>query len=149
MRIKLCLLIGAVGSAITTLLGGWDSGIATLCMCMVIDYMSGLTVAGVFHRSPKTENGRLESRAGQKGLSKKLMTLALVAVATRADLMIGTNYIRDALVIAFVVNEILSIIENATLMGIKVPDQLEDALEILMKKANLGGDDDVKEDSNS
>ena len=55
---------GAVGSLIAGLLGGWDSSLQTLLIFMAIDYITGLIVAGVFHKSKKTESGALESRAG-------------------------------------------------------------------------------------
>ena len=101
---------------------------------MAIDYISGLVVAGVFHNSTKTDTGTLESRAGWKGLCRKCGTLLLVLVAYRLDLMIGANYIRDAVVIAFIANETISIIENAGLMGIPLPEVLTNAVDILQKK---------------
>lgn len=67
---------------------------------MGADYVTGLIVAGVFHTSEKTENGTLESRAGWKGLCRKGVTLLVVLVACRLDLMMGSNFIRDAVVIA-------------------------------------------------
>ena len=59
----------------------------------------------------------LESRAGWKGLCRKGMTLLFVLIAVRLDLLMGTNYLRDAVCIAFIANEALSILENAGLMG--------------------------------
>ena len=109
-------LIGVIGSFITSLFGGWDAALVTLIIFMGIDYVTGLIVAGVFHNSEKTENGALESRAGWKGLCRKGVTLLVVLVACRLDLVIGSNFIRDAVVIAFVANETISIVENAGLM---------------------------------
>ena len=76
---------------------------------MGIDYVSGIIVAGVFHKSRKTENGALESGIGWKGLCRKGMTLLFVLIAYRLDLAIGTTYIRDAVVIGFIANELISI----------------------------------------
>ena len=129
-------IIGMVGSAIATLFGGWDTGLGTLILFMGIDYVSGLVVAGVFHNSNKTETGALESKAGWKGLCRKCMTLLFVLVAYRMDLMIGTNYIRDAVIIGFVANEAVSIIENAGLMGLPLPAVITKAVDVLTKKAN-------------
>ena len=138
MRIQdiLSIVIGAVGGLFTTLYGGWSAGMTTLILFMAIDYFSGLIVAGVFKQSPKSESGALESRAGWKGLCRKGMTLLFVLIAYRLDLMIGTNYIRDAVVIGFCVNELLSIIENAGLMGLPLPPIVTRALDILKTKAN-------------
>ena len=138
MRIQsmLSIAIGAIGGIFTTLYGGWSAGMTTLILFMSIDYLSGLVVAGVFKQSPKSDSGALESRAGWKGLCRKGMTLLFVLIAYRLDLMIGTNYIRDAVVIGFCVNELLSIIENAGLMGLPLPPIIVKALDILKTKAD-------------
>ena len=135
MKEGICFGVGVVGSAIASLFGGWDAALVTLLIFMGVDYVTGLIVAGVFHTSEKTENGTLESRAGWKGLCRKGVTLLVVLVACRLDLMMGSNFIRDAVVIAFVVNETISIIENAGLMGIPIPAVITKAIEVLKKKA--------------
>ena len=73
----------------------------------------GLNVTGVFHASPKTKTGTLESRAGWKGLIRKGETLLIVLVACRLDAVMGSTFVRDAVVIGFICNETISIIENA------------------------------------
>ncbi|WKY46017.1 phage holin family protein [Eubacteriaceae bacterium ES2] len=125
---------GAIGAAIASLFGGWDAGLATLIMFMTVDYMTGLIVAGVFKNSSKTEDGSLESKAGWKGLCRKGVTLAIVLIAYRLDLTLQSNYIRDMVIIAFVINESLSIIENAGLMGVPIPSILTKAISILKTK---------------
>ena len=101
---------------------------------MGIDYISGVIVAGVFHKSTKTKTGGLNSLIGWKGLFKKGLTLAIVLVAHRLDLLIGTNYIRDAVIIAFCANELISIIENAGLIGIPIPTVITKAIEVLKER---------------
>ncbi|WP_251498806.1 phage holin family protein [Otoolea muris] len=135
MKAKILSLLGCAGSVIASLFGGWDAALVTLLIFMGVDYVTGLIVAGVFHTSEKTENGTLESRAGWKGLCRKGVTLLVVLVACRLDLMMGSNFIRDAVVIAFVANETISIIENAGLMGIPIPAVITKAIEVLKKKA--------------
>ena len=134
MKHALLTLVGLVGSLITTAFGGWDTGLATLVMFMAIDFISGLTVAGVFQKSKKTESGALESRIGWKGLARKCMTLLFVLIAYRLDLMIGTDYIRDAVIIGFCANELISIVENAGLMGVPLPNVIKKAIDILVQK---------------
>lgn len=136
MKDGICTAIGVVGSVIASLFGGWDAALVTLVIFMAIDYVTGLLVAGVFHNSGKTENGALESRAGWKGLCRKCITLLMVLVATRLDLVTGTNFIRDAVVIAFIANETISIVENAGLMGINIPPTITSAIEVLKKKSD-------------
>ncbi len=62
------------------------------------------------------------------------MTLIFVMVAYRLDLVIGTNYIRDAVTIAFIANETISLVENAGLMGLPLPDVVVKAIDVLQKK---------------
>lgn len=136
MKNTICTALGVIGSAIAGFFGGWDTGLVTLLIFMAIDYISGLIVAGVFKVSPKTPTGTLESRAGWKGLCRKGMTLLVVLVAYRLDLVIGTNYIRDAVVIAFIANETISLVENAGLMGLPVPQVIKNAIEVLKQKGD-------------
>lgn len=126
--------IGAVGGWIATALGGMDYGLQALIIFMMLDYITGWAVAGVFHRSPKTETGALSSNVGLKGLCKKIAMLALVWVAVQLDLMIGSDYLRDAVIIALVVNELVSLLENLGLMGVPIPEVLKRAIELLNKK---------------
>lgn len=136
MKTGILTSVGVVGGAVAALFGGWDAAIATLLIFMGIDYVTGLMVAGIFHRSAKSETGALESRAGWKGLCRKGMTLLIVIIAHRLDLMLGTTVIRDAVVIAFVANETISIIENAGLMGVPIPAAITKAIDVLNAKAN-------------
>lgn len=135
MKDIVCAGIGAVGGAIAALFGGWSSAMATLLIFMAIDYITGMFVAGVFHKSGKSENGALESRAGWKGLCKKGMTLLFVLIAHRLDLSIGVSYMRDAVVIGFIANELISITENAGLMGVPLPAVITKAIDILKGKS--------------
>lgn len=134
MKQTICGLTGMIGSWIATAFGGWDYGIGTLVLFMAADYISGLVVAAVFRTSNKTKSGGLQSRAGFKGLCRKCMTLVFVLIAHRLDLVIGTSYIRDAVVIGFIANELISIIENAGLMGVSLPPVLIKAVDILQEK---------------
>ena len=140
MKTGICAGIGMIGGLIASAFGGWDAGLITLVIFMAIDYTSGLIVAGIFHKSKKSKSGALESNAGWKGLAKKAMTLLFVLIAYRLDIIIGTNYIRDAVIIGFVANELISIIENAGLMGIPLPEVVKKAVDVLTaKSADKGG----------
>ena len=131
-------MIGFVGAAVSALFGGWDASLVTLVIFMGVDYVSGLVVAGVFHKSKKTDSGTLQSRAGWKGLLKKVMTLLFVLIGHRLDLAVGTSYIREGVIIGFMANELLSIVENAGLMGVPMPKVINKAIEVLTEK-NEGG----------
>lgn len=135
MKNAICTAIGVTGSFIASLFGGWTASLTTLLIFIAIDYITGLVVAGVFHNSPKTETGALESRAGWKGLMRKAMILLFVLIGYRLDLAMGVTYIKDAICIAFIANELLSIVENAGLMGLPIPSVITDAIDILKKKS--------------
>lgn len=137
MKEIICTGIGILGGCITTLFGGWDTGLVTLIIFMTIDYISGLAVAGIFHNSKKSKTGTLESKAGFKGLCRKCMILFFVLIAYRLDLIIHSNYIRDSVIIGFIANESISIIENAGLMGIPLPEVITRAVDVLKNKKDL------------
>lgn len=134
MKNAICTTLGLIGSFIASFFGGWTASLTTLLIFMGIDYLSGLIVAGVFHNSPKTETGALESRAGLKGLIRKFTMLLFVLIGHRLDVAVGSAYIRDAICIAFMANELLSIVENAGLMGVPIPAAITNAIDILKKK---------------
>jgi toxin secretion/phage lysis holin len=118
------IVTGVIGGAIAAAFGGWNESLTTLIIFMMADYITGIIVAGVFKKSTKTTTGALESVAGWKGLCRKSITLFIVLIACRLDLEIGSNVIRDATVIAFIANEGISIIENAGLMGVPMPESI-------------------------
>ena len=138
MPIKIFILSGVAcaGAAIASLFGGWNGAMTTLVILMLIDYVTGIIVAGVFHASPKSSGGALSSAVGFKGICRKFVILLIVVVACRVDLLLDTNIIRDATCIGFCANELVSITENAGLMGIPLPRKLVEAIEVLR------GDDD-------
>ena len=131
-------VIGTVGSCIAAALGGWDSAIIALASFMAIDYATGWILAVVFKKSHKTESGGYSSAIGLKGLFKKVMIMLLVVVANLLDQQMGASYIRDGVCIAFMANEVMSIVENAGLMGLPIPKVITDALDVLHTKQQEG-----------
>ena len=121
-----------LGGGLSWAIGGFDAVVACLIGAMAIDYITGLIVAGVFHNSPKTEGGRLDSRVGWKGLARKFVTILIVVVANLTDVIMGTgDTIRTAVCIGFFANECLSMVENAGHMGLRIPAKLRNAIEEL------------------
>ena len=136
VKIAICGGIGVVGSVIAEVFGGWDAAMITLVTLMIIDYIMGVLVAAVWHNSPKSETGTLESRAGWKGLCRKGVVLLIVLVAARLDIVLGTsNIVRNAAIIGYSANELISIVENAGLMGVPIPGIIQKAIDVLQKKA--------------
>jgi len=138
MKEFLCAAIGVIGSFLASIFGGWDSALVTLAIFMVVDYISGFIVAGVFHKSKKTESGSLNSAIGWKGLCKKFMILVIVVIAYRLDIAIKVDYIRTMVILGFMANELISIVENAGLMGLPLPKVINKAIDILTSKSDSG-----------
>ena len=140
-RATFCGGAGAVGSLLTSLFGGWSSDLSTLVICMAVDFLTGL-IAAALCKSEKTDSGGLSSAVGFQGIAKKVGILLLVLVAHRIDLVLGISYIKTAAVIAFVINEVISIIENAGHIGIPMPEIFKKAIDLLHNKA---GEDEFGE----
>ena len=138
--IKVAVLgaLAAIGSVISNQLGGWDAAMQVLIAMMAIDYVTGVMVAAFWQRSNKTETGALDSRAGFKGIAKKIAILALVWIAVMLDKALGEDYIRTAVIIFFIGNEGLSLLENIGLMGVPYPQFLKKALEAMREKGEKG-----------
>ena len=143
MKEMICTIFGTVGGFFVMLIGGTDAALLTMIILMAVDYISGILVAGVFKNSPKTESGALESKTGFKGLVKKGMCLLIVIVSARLDILMDTHYIRSAVITGFSLNELISIFENAGLMGIPLPKVLLNAIEVLRNKADDRGEPDA------
>lgn len=129
------LIISAVGGFIVELIGGVDTILKALLIFMIVDYLTGILVAFVFHKSTKTKNGGASSKEGLKGIVKKLCILLFVGLAHMLDVVMGTQYIRAMTIIFFLANEGLSVLENMGLMGIKYPVFFVKALEVLREKS--------------
>lgn len=140
IKVAVCAFFGMLGAIITNLFGGWTRDMETLLIFMAVDFVTGLIVAGVFKKSDKSQSGALDSHAGWKGLCKKSVTLLFVLIAHRLDLVIETDYIRTATVIGFMLNELISITENAGLMGIPLPKIITRAIEVLKHKEDEHND---------
>ena len=141
VQIKNCVLaaLAAVGSVVAHELGGWDAAMQVLVALMAADYITGLLVAAVWQRSNKSATGALDSKAGFKGLLKKGVVLLLVWLGVLLDNAMGAAYIRMAVILFFIGNEGISLLENVGLMGVPYPAFLRRALEALKEQGDRGG----------
>ena len=113
---------------------GIDFSIKTLLLVMTIDYAIGISLAII--GSSKHGDGKLSSKIGYKGLIKKITILLLVGLGAIIDDYlvasgISFEYIKDISIVAFIVNEIVSIIENSRLAGLEIPDIFTKLIEFL------------------
>ena len=138
MKNAVLVWLAALGSAAANALGGWDGAMALLVALMGADYITGLLVAGVWHKSAKSATGALDSRASFQGLVRKGVILLLVWLGTLLDRAIGAAYVRTAVVLFFIGNEGLSLLENLGLMGVEYPEFMRRALEALRDEGDKG-----------
>lgn len=108
------------GGAIVNLLGGWDKLIMALLILMILDYITGI-IKGTY-------NKELSSEIGFKGLLKKVLILVIVAVSVIAEQHMGIPAVREMVIMFFAVNEGISILENASQMGLPIPEKLKNVL---------------------
>lgn len=126
---------GVVGGVFSALIGGWDLALETLCVIMLLDYLTGLIVAGVFKKSPKSEGGALDSKAAFKGLVKKSLIIIIVVAFHQADKLTGKSFFRDGACWAFFLAELISVIENVGLVY-PLPGFIIKALDWFRKKSD-------------
>jgi toxin secretion/phage lysis holin len=126
--------VGAFGGLVAEQLGGWTSDMKALITCMAIDFILGCMIAFVLKKSPKTDSGAGGSQAMWIGLCRKGVTLLIVFVAYQLDLVLKVNYIRTAVIISFIANEVVSIVENSAIIGVPMPAALKKAIDILKSK---------------
>lgn len=142
-KMLLLTYFGAIGSYIINVgLGGWTEDLLTLIIFMGIDFAMGLMLAAVWKKSGKSETGALNSKSAWKGLCRKGCSLLVVMVAYRLDVTLGVSYIKTAVIMAFIANEGISIVENYGIMGGPMPKVLKRALEVLQEKADGAGEEE-------
>ena len=98
------------------------------------DYEAEGEKALIVAAAGKSPKGKLSSKIGWRGLAKKCVVLLLVLVAAQLDAVLGVDYVRAGVCVAFLCNEVISILENAGLMGVPLPAVLKNAVELLQKK---------------
>lgn len=126
-------------SIATSFLGGWDNLLKYMVLLVICDYVLGIINASVFKHSNKTENGGLSSKAGFRGMVKKLVIFMFIGLMQQTDNVLGTNnFLRNTVIYGFMVNELISIVEIVGLMGVvNLPPVITDAIELLKEKSNI------------
>ena len=121
--------VGAIaGTLFTFLFGKWEIGLQILVACMILDYTLGLMCG--------TKKKNLSSEVGFKGLKKKFTIIIILILAVLLDRLIGQGWVFRTIVIYFyIAMEGISILENATILGVTFPEKLKDTL-IQLKDGN-------------
>lgn len=110
------------------LVGGYDTMMITLLLFMGADYLSGV-MCGIVKK-------KLSSEVGAKGIFKKFMIILLVGITNLLGQATGIEGLRYIVISFYLANEGISIIENASILGLPVPQKVKDVLEQLKNTSN-------------
>ena len=137
---KIELMFAALGAFLGWFFGGFDGFLYALIIFVVMDYFTGILAAGVKHE--------LSSEVGFKGIAKKVCIFVLVGIANIVDTQVIQNgsAIRTAVIFFYLSNEGLSVLENAAVIGLPVPDKLKAMLIQLADEKKPPEDDDAETD---
>lgn len=112
--------VGIVGGFLCQWLGGWDVILKALVFLVILDYVTGVLKA--------IYNKTLSSSIGFKGLIRKIMIFIVVATAVTTQTIIGDSIpLREIVIIFFVCNEGISLLENASEF-VPIPEKLKETL---------------------
>lgn len=130
---KVLWFIGSIISLIFLITGGEDKMMNCLIILMTIDYLTGVAKAIIIEK--------VNSKAGFKGLLKKMVMIGVIVLAHQIDLLFDGKFAVKSLTIGILLsNEGLSILENASICGIPVPKRLKNMLEQYRENKNKRGD---------
>lgn len=120
-------IIKIINNLFIFLLGDFDFLLKSILILMLLDYITGICKAFI--------KNKMNSSIGAKGIIKKVGYLCIITISVVLDQILGTNgSLRTLIITSFIFNEMISIIENSSEMGIKIPDTLKNALEKLNKE---------------
>lgn len=115
------IAIGIGGGVLTSLFGSWDTILWALVAVMVLDYITGIIKAVV--------TKQMSSRIGFSGLLKKIAILIIVALANVIQVVTGGNVpLREMVIMFYIANEGISILENVAAVSPNMPQKLKDVL---------------------
>lgn len=123
---NISMIFGLIGGAIVSFLGGWDGIAITLVTLIILDYITGVLKA--------IYNKELSSEIGIKGIIRKVLILIVVGITVLLEQNLGIPAIREMVIMFFIANEGISLLENIAQMGIKFPKKLKDILLQLREK---------------
>ncbi|MBM7660446.1 toxin secretion/phage lysis holin [Bacillus mesophilus] len=125
---SIATILSLAGSLTSYMFGGWGSLLTILTFMVIVDYLTGIIAAGI--------EKKLCSKIGFRGIAQKLLIFVLVSVAHMIDMITEVEYlVRDATIIFYIMNEIISILENAKRVGLPIPVFLIKVIELVKSKS--------------
>ena len=113
------IVFGVIGGFFANLLGGWDAILKLFLFCIIADYVTGVLAALV--------NQKLSSEVGLKGIVKKVMMIIVVSFSSSMQSLLPLP-LREIVLMFFIANEGISLLENCSNVGLPLPKELKNAL---------------------
>ena len=121
-------IVSIIGNFVSSFFAGYDVLLRTLFCFVIIDYVTGVMISIVNHK--------LSSEVGFKGIFKKIMIFFMVGLAVKLDIVLNTKELRYIVIMFYIVNEGISILENGSLLGVPIPTKIKEIFH------RLSGDND-------
>ncbi len=114
------IFFGVICGTAAAAFGQWDAGVKALTAVMVMDYMTGI-IKAVYQK-------RMSSEIGYKGILKKIIILVTVALANVIRSITGAEALRETVIMFYIANEAISVLENIAAVSPKMPPEMKNIL---------------------
>lgn len=121
----------------SSFLGGFDTILKCMLLLMLLDILAGVVSAALFNSSKYSKNG-ITSNALMQGAVRKIMMLCIVGVGVIIDEILGSNYVRNCVVLYFIGTEGVSLLEHMVHMNVPFPKFVKDVLTTILEQADKG-----------
>lgn len=119
---------GILGSILMFAFGGWSEALTFLLVAMVADYLTGIAAS-------LKEGKGLSSSFGAWGLARKGLTLLVILLAHRIDVLLNTEDVTmGAAIFFYIANELISVTENYGRLGLPLPERIRKMISVLKEK---------------
>jgi toxin secretion/phage lysis holin len=137
---KILVAIGGGVGALIAYVTSWSPHVETLCILMCVDFLFGILTPVITGRSKKDPNGKISSHVCRRGVVKKCTIFCLIYVAWLLSSTLHAPFVTDAIVLGFIISETISILENASVLGVPIPKIFLKLLRVMNDKASIGID---------
>lgn len=126
------LIFAVIGGWLGYFLGGCDGLLYALIAFVVVDYITGIMCAIL--------DKKLSSTVGFRGIFKKILIFILVGIANLLDVQVigDGSVLRTAIIFFYISNEGISLLENASHLGLPIPTAIKDILQQLHNRSEEG-----------
>ena len=130
------LTFGVCLGTIFSVFGGYDKYLKALMLVIILDFLTGI-IKSIYTKS-------VSSKICYIGICKKIIILILISLSVMIEDLLGIP-VRYITLMFFIVNESISILENASVV-VPIPDKLVDVIYSIRKNVpeNQGVDKEIE-----